>query len=300
MARSDSRYREAFNRLLDQCAGLPVGAALPPEAALGAEIGVSRTVIRRCLARLTEAGVIAWDGRQKQVLRHPAAADRIALGCASADRDQLEQRFLDWILRFDVPPDTPLSVAELARNFEVGQHELKEFLASLSRFGLVARRPQGGWMLRGFTKDFAVELSDFRLVLELDAVAKLVEAPPDHPVWPRLAALREAHHALAGRIETEFHAFSKLDEAFHDAINSVVRNRFVTEFQKVISLIFHYHYMWDKTHEKQRNAAAIAEHLAILDALEARDAPRAAEAALRHLQTSKSTLLSSLRHHDLG
>lgn len=300
MARSDTRYRAAFNRLLDRCGGMALGAALPSEAALSAETGVSRTVVRRCLARLTEAGVIAWAGRDKRVLRHPDGGDRIAPARHAAGREQLEQRFLDWILRFDVPADTPLSVAELSRSFGVAQHELKEFLAGLSRFGLVARRPQGGWMLRGFTTDFAVELSDFRLVLELDAVAKLAEAPPDHPVWPRLAALREAHHALAARIDTEFHEFSRLDEAFHAAINSVVRNRFVSEFQKVNSLIFHYHYMWDKTDEKDRNAAAIDEHLAIIDALEARDAPRAAEAARHHLRTSKSTLLSSLRHHDLG
>ncbi|MBM3605312.1 MAG: GntR family transcriptional regulator [Alphaproteobacteria bacterium] len=300
MARSDTRYREAFNRLLDQCADLPIGAALPSEAALSDAFGVSRTVVRRCLARLTEAGVITWEGREKHLLRHPGQGDRIAQASQAAGRDQLEQRFLDWILRFDVPADTPLSVAELSRNFGVAQHELKEFLAGLSRFGLVARRPQGGWMLRGFTKDFAIELSDFRLMLELDAIAKVAEAPVDHPVWPRLASLREAHHALAARIDSEFHEFSKLDEAFHAAINSVVRNRFVTEFQKVISLIFHYHYMWDKTHEMQRNEAAINEHLAIIDALEARDAPGAAEAARQHLRTSKSTLLSSLRHHDLG
>ena len=110
----------------------------------------------------------------------------------------------------------------------------------------------------------------------------------------------ELNPALADQIDTHFHEFSKLDEAFHEAINAVVRNRFVAEFQKVISLIFHYHYMWDKTQEKQRNGAAIQEHLAIIDALEARDAGRALDAARQHLRTSKSTLLSSLRHHDLG
>lgn len=300
MARSDTRYREAYNRLLDHCATLTPGADLPAEAALSEIAGVSRTVVRRCLARLAELGVIALNGRAKRVLRMPDQDDRIAVIRAADGLQALEQRFLDWILRFDVPAETPLSVAELARTFGVTQHQLNEFLAGLSRFGLVARRPKGGWMLRGFTKEFAVELSDFRLVLELDAIAKLVEAPVDHPVWPRLATLRVQHLALADQIDTHFHEFSKLDEAFHEAINAVVRNRFVAEFQKVISLIFHYHYMWDKTQEKQRNGAAIQEHLAIIDALEARDAGRALDAARQHLRTSKSTLLSSLRHHDLG
>ncbi|WP_102226762.1 GntR family transcriptional regulator [Acidimangrovimonas sediminis] len=300
MARSDTRYREAFNRLLDYCGALPVGAALPAETALSDAAGVSRTVIRRCLARLQELGLISWDGREKHLLRAPAPADRIALPEHGGSSEDLEKRFLSWILRFDVPANTPLSVAELSRSFDVPQHELKEFLAGLSRFGLVGRRKQGGWMLRGFTREFAIELSDFRSVLELNAVAHAAEAPIDHPIWDQLDALRTRHLALKQRIDTDYHEFSKLDESFHMAINGVVSNRFVAEFQKVISLIFHYHYMWDKTLEKTRNAAAIEEHLAIIDALEARDGNAAVEAARRHLKTSKSTLLSSLRHHDLG
>ncbi|WP_206692718.1 GntR family transcriptional regulator [Paracoccus sp. NBH48] len=230
----------------------------------------------------------------------PDQDDRIAVIRAADGLQALEQRFLDWILRFDVPAETPLSVARAGADLRRHPASAERVPGRAQPFGLVARRPKGGWMLRGFTKEFAVELSDFRLVLELDAIAKLVEAPVDHPVWPRLATLRVQHLALADQIDTHFHEFSKLDEAFHEAINAVVRNRFVAEFQKVISLIFHYHYMWDKTQEKQRNGAAIQEHLAIIDALEARDAGRALDAARQHLRTSKSTLLSSLRHHDLG
>lgn len=273
---------------------------MPAERVLSEVADVSRTVVRRCLTRMAEFDLISWDGREKRLLRKPTDADRIEILHAPGSSDDLEQRFLDWVLRFDVPANTPLSVADLSRTFGVPQHELKEFLAGLSRFGLVARRKQGGWMLRGFTMDFAVELSDFRTVLELNAVSQAADAPVDHPIWARLVDLRARHLGLKERIDTDFHEFSKLDEAFHGAINSVVKNRFVEEFQKVISLIFHYHYMWDKTHEKARNAAAIDEHVAIIDALERRDAEAAREAAARHLRTSKTTLLSSLRHHDLG
>ncbi|WP_417524921.1 FCD domain-containing protein [Marinovum sp.] len=300
MARSDTRFREAYNHILTFCEGLDTGAPIPSETRLAEIAGVSRTVIRRCLARMEELGVITWRGRDKHLLRQPRPEDRIAVPEASADRSDLEQRFLDWVLRFDVPANTPLSVAELSRTFDVPQYDLKEFLAGLSRFGLVSRRPQGGWMMLGFTKDFAIELSDFRSVLEVNAVTQAVESPVDHPVWAELAQLRQDHLALKHEIDSNFHEFSKLDERFHLTINSVVKNRFIAEFQKVISLIFHYHYMWDKTEEKHRNAAAIDEHLAIIDALEARDAEAAREAARRHLRTSKTTLLSSLRHHDLG
>lgn len=300
MARSDTRYKEAYNRLLAFCATLPVDSGIPSETRLAEIAGVSRTVIRRCLTRFEELKLVSWEGRDKRLLRKPQDNDRIPVPDASPDKSDLEQRFLDWVLRFDVPANTPLSVAELSRMFEVPQHDLKEFLAGLSRFGLVSRRPQGGWILLGFTKDFAIELSDFRSVLEVNAITQVADAPVDHPVWSQLARLRRDHLELKAAIDTDFHEFSKLDERFHQTVNSVVRNRFIAEFQKVISLIFHYHYMWDKTEEKDRNAAAIDEHLAIIDALEARDADAARAATRRHLRTSKTTLLSSLRQHDLG
>lgn len=300
MARSDARFRVAYNRLLDHCATLAVGVDLPAESALADLAGVSRTVIRRCLAGLRDEGLIAWDGREKRLLATPGEADRLAPLRTKAGGADLEHRFLDWVLRFDVPANTPLSVAELARMFDVPPHELKEFLAGLCRFGLVARRPRGGWMLLGFTRDFAVELSDFRRMLELNAIHHVVEAPVDHPVWHQLADLRAAHLALKARIDEDYHAFSTLDKRFHETLGSVVRNRFVTEFQKVISLIFHYHYLWDKSDEKRRNLAAIDEHLAILDALESRDRDAALQAAGQHLRTAKSALLSSLRAHDLA
>lgn len=79
MARSDTRYREAYNRILDYCGSLPVGAAMPAESALSDIAEVSRTVIRRCLGRLEEEKLISWVGREKRILRKPTEADRIDL-----------------------------------------------------------------------------------------------------------------------------------------------------------------------------------------------------------------------------
>jgi DNA-binding GntR family transcriptional regulator len=52
------------------------------------------------------------------------------------------------VLRFDVAPGTVLDVADLSRRFRVPPTMLQEFLASLQRFGLVERRPRGGWRPR--------------------------------------------------------------------------------------------------------------------------------------------------------
>lgn len=295
MARTDDRFRVAYQELLSVIAQQPIGADLPPELTLADQLSISRTTVRAILTAFSEAGLIAWKGRRKSILRMPTAKDQLAIRDEYLPREELERRFLQWVLRFDVPAGTPLNVAKLAKEFSVPPHALQEFLSGLSQFGLVARRPRGGWLLLGFTAEYAVELSEFRTVLELNAVRVLVHLPQSHPIWGQLARLEQQHIDLAARIDADFHEFSPLDEAFHSAINSVVQNRFVKQFQKVITLIFHYHYQWDKRMERDRNEAAIREHLAIIAAFRSGNELAAAEAASAHLRTSKETLLASLR-----
>jgi DNA-binding GntR family transcriptional regulator len=300
MARTDERFRATFNALLRECSALKPGDLLASELALAAQFDVSRTVIRSILERLDMIGVVQWRGRQKALMRTPRPDEWLTVSASQVSPEELERQFLYWILRFDVPPGTPLNVAELARRFRVSVHGLQEFLASLSRFGLVKRRPKNGWELVGFTSDFAIELSDFRMMIELNAISQLIALPDNHRIWHKIEELEEAHRALAAAIDERFHDFSLLDERFHLAIGSVTRNRFVAEFQKVISLIFHYHYQWDKKDERERNAAAIDEHLRLIAALKSRDETSALAAARDHLRTSKQTLLSSLRIHALS
>ncbi|TGD43849.1 GntR family transcriptional regulator [Pseudotabrizicola sediminis] len=299
MARTDTRFRQTHNALLDMLSGMAIGTGLLSEVQLAARLGVSRTVIRAVVQKLGADGVLQGSGRDKQLVRAPRAEDLLPLREDYIGREDLEARFLDWVLRFDVPAGTALNITQLARQFAVPPHALQEFLASLGQSGLIERRARGGWRLLGFTADYAVELSEFRQVLELNAVRAFAALPDDHPAWAALAAIRDEHLGLLDRIERDFHDFSRLDGRFHALINSVVSNRFVAEFQKVISLIFHYHYQWDKTMERYRNEAAIREHLTIITALQARETPTAEARALDHLATSKETLLSSMRGHHL-
>lgn len=299
MPRTDHRLRAAHNRLLNDCAGLGPGAALPSEARLAETLGVSRSIVRGVLSEFGRRGLLHWKGREKVLLRPPGPADRLATREETAP-DALERRFLDWILRFDVPPGTALNMTQLARDLGVTPRGLAEFLSGWSRFGLVERRPRGGWRLMGFTAEFAVELSDLRTLLEIDAVRHLVTLPPAHPLWAEMDGLREDHLDLLERIDRDFHDFSRLDQRFHATVTGVVRNRFIAEFQKVVSLIFHYHYQWDKADERQRNEAATLEHLRWIEAMQARDGAAAEHAARAHLATSKQTLLASLRAHHLG
>ncbi|WP_394196494.1 GntR family transcriptional regulator [Litoreibacter albidus] len=295
MARTNTRFIEAYNKALTLCTKATIGEPVPSENALASQLDVSRTIVRSVLMRLHENQIISGTGRNKVVLRQPTPDDRLEGPTRLLSIEELESRFLDWILRMDVPPGTVLNVAQLSKEFSVATHTLQEFLNALSRFSIVTRRPRGGWELNGFTADFAVELSDFRAMLELNSARHLATLPEDHPIWAKLEALEASHHDLLARIDDDYHDFSVLDEKFHETINSVVKNRFVKDFQNIISLVFHYHFQWNKSDERTRNEAAIHEHLAYIDALRSRDTDRAERAARTHLMTSKQTLLDSLK-----
>ena len=68
--------------------------------------------------------------------------------------------------------------------------------------------------------------------------------------------------------------FQRLDNRFHRLVNESSPNRFIDDFSDIITLIFHYHYQWNKADEKERNKAAIMEHLAYIEALQSRNRRR--------------------------
>ncbi|MEO6013822.1 MAG: FCD domain-containing protein, partial [Devosia sp.] len=144
-----------------------------------------------------------------------------------------------------------------------------------------------------FTQQFALELFEIRELFELRSAHAFAALDVPHPAWAELRALRQLHEDLLRDIDARFHDFSDLDSRFHRLVNSAAPNRFIDDFFDIITLIFHYHYQWNKHDERQRNEVAIREHLAYMDALLTRDR-RKVEAALRsHMASAKGTMLKA-------
>jgi DNA-binding GntR family transcriptional regulator len=206
---------------------------------------------------------------------------------------QVERRFMEWMLRDNACPGTAVNELELARQLGTATTSIREFLNRFQRFGLIEKRPNAGWILKGFTPDFALELFEIRELFELRSARAFAKMPSGSPLWRQLEALRQEHLLLLDEIERRFHDFSDLDNRFHRLINVAMPNRFVEGFYEIISMIFHYHYQWNKHDERQRNEVAIREHLAYIDALTSRDVARVEAACRTHLGSAKETLLRS-------
>jgi DNA-binding GntR family transcriptional regulator len=200
---------------------------------------------------------------------------------------------MEWMLRDNARPGTTINELELARRFGVATTGIREFLNRFQRFGLIEKRPNAGWVFKGFTAGFALELFEIREMFELRSARAFVALPERSPLWQQIDALREEHLALLKEIEHRYHDFSDLDSRFHRLINSAAPNRFIEGFYDVISLIFHYHYQWNKHDERERNEGAIQEHLTYIEALLSRNVSIVELACRAHLTSAKETLIRS-------
>ena len=155
------------------------------------------------------------------------------------------------------------------------------------------------FIIRGFTKEFALELFEIRELFETRSAFAFTSQSESSPTWQSLRKLEKEHRALLKVISSRYHDFSDLDDRFHRLINNASNNRFIVDFYDIISLIFHYHYQWNKVDEKQRNRAAVIEHLDYIDSLFSRDPKRVELACKSHLNSARKTLLASINVQSL-
>jgi DNA-binding GntR family transcriptional regulator len=292
--KNDAVFKKSFNTLLDHVAELGRGGVLEPEARLAEILSVSRTTVRKALSELEARGIAKREGSRLQAQTRPTRGDYYPTEDTVATADQVEQKFLEWILRGDRRPGQQINGLELAREFDVSTIAIRDYLNRFTRFGLVEKRENSGWIIRGFNKDFALELFEVRELFELRSAQAFARQPADAPAWKVLRQIEREHRALLADIETRYQDFSRLDERFHRLIYDASKNRFIEDFHDVISLIFHYHYQWNKADERERNAVALAEHLDTIKALLTRDPEKIEKACRKHLASARETLLRSI------
>lgn len=293
MSKGKNVYKDAYNRclrLLDET------RHLPSEPELGATLGVSRTTVRAILGRMEETGLISWNKREKTVVREPGPQDFFPEEETDTLSQIIERSFMRRLLAGGAEAGIQINELELAREIGVGTTSVREFLIRFSRFGLIEKRRNSHWVLKGFTRSFALELAEIREMFELRSAAAFAGLPADDPAWEELERLEAEHYALRRDIAARFTEFSELDERFHRLIHRASRNRFIVDFYDVIAMIFHYHYQWDRAGESERvrNETAIGEHLIYIGALKSRDPAKVDAACRLHLKSARHTLLTSM------
>lgn len=198
---------------------------------------------------------------------------RESLGRLAYERikgDILDERLL---------PRQPLIEAELAAKYGVSKTPVREALLSLAREGLVEMSSFRGGRVRDFTADDAREIYELREVLEPFALRRAVPRLTDGDRRSLRDLLDKAQAAAEGGDRREL---SRLNCAFHSSLVARCRNEKVIEILahlqnqvRVMSLRF-----WNVRATHLREAE---QHEAILTAVEAGQANRAAELLGEHI-----------------
>ncbi len=189
---------------------------------------------------------------------------------------------------------------ELASTFQAARSTVRRALDQLEQAGLVSRRLGSGTYVTAGANDTA----DGMAVADLISPLQLIEARfAVEPHTTRLAVLHATRRdlsemeAVLARSEAcggDKEAFSKLDAEFHLLIARASRNPLLVNVYSQINKV-RLHAQWNAMKEQVLTPAAIAEynaqHGAIHQALEQRDAQLAQQLVTEHLEKARGDLL---------
>jgi DNA-binding GntR family transcriptional regulator len=193
--------------------------------------------------------------------------------------DAIYRELRSKVVDLSLPPDMPLSEKELATVFEASKTPVREALIRLSGDGLVRVVPQSGTFVAPISLDRYLEAVFIRERLETGCVLRLAGTGMSNTEIIKIKALltrqEEAYKAedygLVFSLDDQFHR-TLFEFAGLAGVWSVMQSA-RAEIDRVRQL---------KTRLGiRRKKEVMAEHWAIVDAIEAKDGARAEE-ALRH------------------
>lgn len=185
-------------------------------------------------------------------------------------------RLRQAILRGEMSPAQRLVENELAEQFGVTRASVRAALIDLAGEGLVERIPNRGSRVRVVTVEEAVAITECRMVLEgLCAAKAAVEATDD-----QLTELADLGTAMSKAVaDGEPMTYSGLNQELHAKIRQFSGQQVAVELLERLNAQLVRH-RFQLSLRPGRPQQSVNEHLAMIEAIRARD-PRAADAAAR-------------------
>lgn len=192
------------------------------------------------------------------------------------------------VLDGDLAPGERLGEAELGERLGVSRTPIREALMRLTQDGLLVSEANKGVRVRTIS---AAEARDTYVVREeLDGLAAALAAGMH--TQAEAARLRAALFALNGARGDDYREQTRLDLAFHQGVTLAAHNAALADLARGlalrVTLIKH------QTRTYNAYPQTEAQHAAILDAILARDAGAAREAARTHVRTFAALVLNDL------
>jgi len=213
-----------------------------------------------------------------------AQIDRVSL------HEEVTRRLRDLIVESHLKPGERIQELQLAAQLGVSRTPIREALKVLTSEGLVELQPQRGAIVRAFTEKDARDMLDVIALLEAYAGERAVLAGDARiRAIVQLHARMREHHARGERPE-----YFALNQEIHQALvaladNDTLASTHATLSKRMRSL------RYSGNSSPGNWAAALAEHEAMIDALEARDGPRLARLMRGHIENTWPRIRHVLR-----
>jgi len=182
------------------------------------------------------------------------------------------------IVTLELPPGAPLNVADLADELGMGLVPVWEALILLDREGLIQFTPEHGVFVRNVHLSDLEQLNRMRLTLEALSARWAAENASAQDLEALEALSRELMTAPADDPRQLF----EVDRRFHSAIARAAGNQYLIEqLERFFALSQR---LWNLAlPQLDFLPAAVREHLALVEAIKAGDADRAAAVMQRHV-----------------
>jgi DNA-binding GntR family transcriptional regulator len=194
--------------------------------------------------------------------------------------EQVRERLREDILSGELAAGTVLSEVALADSFGVSRGPVREALGRLASEGLVTITPRRGAIVTELSAHEFVEAYQVREALETFAIRLSVPRLTE----PDLDRLRELHEEMVEHAQRgEVNAFFDANAAFHDTFVTASGNDKLNEIYRLLMDQMG-RYLPRSLELRGTLEKSIAEHSAILEAVEAADAERAARLLADHIE----------------
>ena len=189
------------------------------------------------------------------------------------------ERLRTQIFERSLEPGTWIDEQKLATEFGISRTPLREALKVLATEGLVTMKLRRGAYVTEVSREDVTQVYRLLAVLESDA-AGIVARQADAA---QLAALRQLHERLEKQVRQR-DAFFATNEQFHMTLLEFAGNRWclqiVADLRKVMKLNRHH-----SLFRQGRLADSLAEHRALMAAIEARDPAKATRLMRAHFDS---------------
>jgi DNA-binding GntR family transcriptional regulator len=189
----------------------------------------------------------------------------------------------------DLPPGDRLRANQLVEQLNMSPTPIREALRLLQAEGLVEYRAHQGMVVAEYSPESVIEVYRMRALLEPLATELSTERATDAQVAEMRAAHDALHDALEGHeIGPEI---ANLNAVWHRAVYMPADSRLLIDFINRLWNAVPVSAFW----ATQRSKASLDQHAAVQEAIEARDAVRAADLMRAHVEDGARTTLESLR-----